>query len=112
MCLGREIGAGLTPLRTLVIGTLAGFAWRLTRDPACSRHRTRSLDRCGDSLCHHQPAFRVRELKLLLPIYDRARFQQDRWHVRSVKHDKVIVTINAGFRIDQFKALTPISGSV
>ena len=36
------------------------------------------LDRCGDSLCHHQPAFRGRELKLLLPIYDRARFQQDR----------------------------------
>jgi hypothetical protein len=35
-----------------------------------------------------------------LPVYDRARFQQDRWHVRSVKHDKVIVTVNAAFRID------------
>jgi hypothetical protein len=75
------------------------LAWQLTSDSLLPA-RTEPLDRCGDSLCHHQPAFRGRELKLLLPVYDRARFQQNRWHVRSVKHDKVIVTVNAGFRID------------
>jgi hypothetical protein len=62
--------------------------------------RTEIRDRRGDRLCHHQAALGCREFKLLLPVYDRSRFQQHRRHARGVKHDQVIVTVNAGFLID------------
>ena len=62
--------------------------------------RTEIFDRGADRLCHNQAALRCSELKLFLPVHDRSGFQQYCRHERTVQHDQVIVTVNAGFRID------------
>ena len=62
--------------------------------------RTEILDGGGDCPCHHQAALRCSELKLLFPVYDRSGFQQHCRHERTVQHQQVIVTVNAGFLID------------
>ena len=63
---------------------------RLLTSDSLPPARTEFLDRCGDSLCHHQTAPRCRELKLLLPVYDRSRFQQHRRHARTVQQQILI----------------------
>ena len=44
--------------------------------------RTEFLHCRGDCICHHQTVLWRREFKLLLPVYDRSRFQQHGRHMR------------------------------
>jgi hypothetical protein len=56
-------------------------------DEALPSARTEILDRGCDSLRHHQAALWGRQLKLLLPVYDRSGFQQYCRHQRGAQHD-------------------------
>ena len=86
------------PLEGAVIATLAGLL--AGGRPATARpvfQNSSTAAAIASTLSNGAP---VSPAQAFLPVHDSSGFQQHGRHMRGVKHDQVIVTINAGFLID------------